>query len=520
MAKFNEKSTLKKQLAQRPDATINYEGGIAFEMEAKTKLMTEALSTFMETRFYDDQSNISKDRFGTPVKDPLVHFGDLRRSVSTVLDIDPLFVLKLAAFARTEMHLRSVPVFLINEFANSGKAVEGSRKYVTACMQRPDDITELLSLSLNYRKQAEHLFGEKRKSMLVLRGIAPAFNKFDEYQLAKYNREGSVRLRDALMLSHPVPKNKEQQNLFDKLVQGTLDTPDTWEVRLSGEGASKESWESIIPKMGYMATLKNLRNFLKYGVSLDIVVKRLTDPVAVSKSRMYPFRYYQAYRAIRLSNEGTEEDKNKLCSALEQAMALSVSNIPKIPGKSLVIVDASYSMVMNTISERSVVTAADVAGLFGAITSDICEESDIIVFADTYGAVEFNPGMSILKKMDRIKRSEVGQGTYAYLPMEFARTRKLKYDRIFLFSDMQCYNRDFSSGGDSFANQFLLYQREVNPKVFLYSINLLGYGTSQVPEDTKNTLILSGFSEKILELINPFETGKDSLVKRIEEYKV
>jgi hypothetical protein len=38
------------------------------------------------------------------------------------------------------------------------------------------------------------------------KGLARAFGKFDEYQLAKYDRDGVVKLRDVLRLARPKPK--------------------------------------------------------------------------------------------------------------------------------------------------------------------------------------------------------------------------------------------------------------------------------------------------------------------------
>lgn len=516
MGKFNTKSTITEKLMSRPDATTNKEGGLAFEMDAKTKLVTETLATFVEPKFYDNVSTLKK---GMSMRTQLASTNDLKKTIKAVLEVDPEFVLKLAVYARKEMNLRSVPLFLLNEYANSGASVPNSRRYVSACIQRADEITELLGLSMHTRvTHPEKKFKGKKTSIFIKEGLAPAFNKFDEYQFAKYNREGDVSLKDALLITHPKPKSREQQELFDKIVGGTLATPETWEVTLSGNGASKESWESILPKMGYMALLKNLRNFMKYEVDIDLVTAKLTDPEAVKKSKQFPFRFFSAYKAVSEAECINMDYKYKMLKAVETAMEISIANVPKIPGNTLVLVDTSGSMTYQSISERSTVKPADIAGLFGAISSTVCESSDIVVFADAFGKVRFTEGLSTLKKMDIISRSDVGCATYAHLPMAFARTQKVKYDRVILFSDMQCYDHD-RSNTSSFAREFFAYQRQVTP-AFLYSIDLMGYGTAQVPQYNNKVLMLAGFSEKLFDFIPSFESERETLVRTIGEYKI
>lgn len=270
-----------------------------------------------------------------------------------------------------------------------------------------------------------------------------------------------------------------------------------------------------------MALLRNLNNVLKVGVSshhINLVYMALTDPIAIKKSKQYPFRYYSAYKAIK--DAGYSFDDAKRASAvmdgLNKAMELSVANIPKIPGKSLVLVDVSGSMTWQTISKKSKVTPAEIAGLFGAIASDVCDNADIIVFADQFGAIHFKENDGILQKMGTIAGAHVGGGTEAHLPIEFCRKMKLKYDRVFLFSDMQAYTNDYYQ---SFAKSFISYQREITP-AYLYSVDLTGYGTAVVPQDQSKVLLLSGFSEKLFEFIPRFETNRETLVQNIEDYHI
>jgi hypothetical protein len=499
MSKFNQKQTLPEKLTNHSDATLNYEGAMAFALDAKTELITRVMTSF-----------ISEDKYYTKGK---IADQDLQKAISNVLAVDPEFVLKTASFARNEMYMRSAPMFLLNEFANSGAKVPGSRKYASQCIQRADEINELMALSISTRKK------KGNKSNFIKYGIRDALNKFDRYQFGKYNRDGTVKFRDSIFITHPAPKTEAQQLIFDDLVNDNLESPDTWEVALSTKGASKEVWEDLLARdrVPFMAMLRNLNNCIKWDVNLEPVIKMLTNPVAVRKSKQFPFRFFSAYKALQ-QERNTGKNITPLLDALNKAMELSIENLPKLPGKTLVLIDVSGSMSSGKVSEKSSVTYSDISCLFGAISTKICEQADLFPFACNTRQVFYSSTNGILDIMEKIRNANVGCSTYAYLPMEVARQQKIKYDRVILFSDMQCYGgSSWMTGGQGFATSFIQYQNTVNP-AYLYSVDLAGYGTTQVPKDNKKVCTIAGWSEKILSFIPMFESESATMVKTIEEY--
>jgi 60 kDa SS-A/Ro ribonucleoprotein len=52
-------------------------------------------------------------------------------------------------------------------------------------------------------------------SAQIKKGLARALGKFDAYQLAKYDRDGAVRIRDVLFLVHAKPKDAEQEKVVE-----------------------------------------------------------------------------------------------------------------------------------------------------------------------------------------------------------------------------------------------------------------------------------------------------------------
>ena len=114
MSKFNQNvnveeknvaDQIREDLRARPDAIVNHEGALSFKLDPLTKLYLMAASTLVgEPKFYTNAKESDKG---------------LLKAVEDVLKIDPEFVLQLAVYCREQLHLRSVPIMLIAEFANS-----------------------------------------------------------------------------------------------------------------------------------------------------------------------------------------------------------------------------------------------------------------------------------------------------------------------------------------------------------------------------------------------------------------
>ena len=272
--------------------TTNYEGAQAWRMTPEWELYSTVATTMgVEDKFYER----GEDR--------------VRRIADLVRKVKPEYVAQLAVYAREMMHLRSVPLLLLTELAQCHHGDSLVSRAVAKTVQRADEITELL-MCYQWRTGKKDLTGLSNQ---LRKGLAEAFNHFDEYQFAKYNRtDREVTLRDALLLVHPKPKDERQKELFRKILNDDLETPYTWETELSRTGqqhfnsfkekkeAVKKVWQELIAsrRMGYMATLRNLRNMLEASIddtSLEQVCAYLSNPEAVKNSKQLPFRYLSAY---------------------------------------------------------------------------------------------------------------------------------------------------------------------------------------------------------------------------------
>lgn len=330
-----------------------HEGATASLLTPEAQLRRSVMSCLLwENEFYEDGQSIAK------------------RIESLVSEVDPHAVADIAVEAREDMHLRHVPLWIVRGMARELGGTEHARlvgDVLARVIQRPDELCEFVAL---YWKD-----GKEPLSAQVKKGLAEAFRKFDEYQLAKYNRtDRAVTLRDVLFLCHAKPKDEEQEALWGRLIADELETPDTWETRLSaGEGeksdeAKRERWTSMLEsgKLGAMALLRNLRNML------DVNVERGTIERAIREARyrrVLPFRFIAAARHAP-----------KLENALNDAMLGSLSQLPKLQGRTCIVVDHSGSM-RAPVSSRSTIDRFDAACGVSMILRQVCNEVSVLAFS-------------------------------------------------------------------------------------------------------------------------------------------
>ena len=154
------------------------------------------------------------------------------------------------------------------------------------------------------------------------------------------------------------------------------------------------AWQAVIPSMGYMALLRNLRNFDEAGVPDEVaeqVAARLADPAQVAASRQLPMRFLSAYRAA---------PSLRWAYALERALQASLANVPALSGRTLVLVDRSGSM-FGPMSARSTLTRADAAAMFGTALAVRAAEADLVEFGTGSAPVRFRRGESVLRVLER-----------------------------------------------------------------------------------------------------------------------
>jgi len=418
--------------------------------------------------------------------------------------------------------LRSVPLVIAVEMAKAGFGSALIEETAYRVIQRADELSEILA----YYSQANNRTGTKKLNKLhngLKRGIAKAFRKFDEYQFAKYNRDGEIKLRDVMFLTHPNPRGVDGENLYYKIANNLLEIPDTWEVALSkNDGRTKkEKWEELVENksLGYMALLRNLRNMLEVGVVMHPVLAQLTNRDAILKSRQFPFRYLSAYEAIK---EVADFSVRDVMEALDFAITTSISNIKGFDNQKVFIAcDVSGSM-QGKMSDYGSIKTADIGLILGMLLQYKSDKVMTGVFADRFQIVN-TPKSSILANIESLQRAtyNVGGSTNGWTVIDYLIKNKVMADKVMIFTDCQMWDSDNTWGyvdSKSFRQYWATYQR-MNPAAKLYIFDLAGYGTMPVDLSTPNVYQISGWSEKIFNMLDALEHGSTNL-KEIEKIEI
>lgn len=396
------------QVNTRTSSTPVYthEGAKAQKVNPYLELRRSVMTCMLwENTFYESGSDIA-DRISALVQ-----------------QVDPGLVCVLARDARDRMYLRHVPLFLACELAKRPGPKPYLAELLFSIIQRPDELTEFLAI---YWKDAPtpRPKGFKPLASSVKRGLAAAFRKFSAYQLAKYNRDSKVKLRDVLFLTHPDPKSAAQVDVWRQLVDGTLAPPDTWEVALSAGKDKKATWERLLRegKLGGLAVLRNLRNMQKVDVDESLIRSRLSEGI----KKALPFRFVTAAtHAPRIED------------AIEAAMLKGLEGVDALPGKTGLLIDVSGSMDAN-LSDRGETRRIDAAAGLAIYLREKTATCRVATFSADFVEVPPRRGFAL---RDAIHTSQDRwKGTYLGKAVAEAGRQWKDIDRFIVITDEQSHD--------------------------------------------------------------------------------
>ncbi len=524
MSKFNTAHTRPRTTSPVQTETVassrTYEGGAGHLRGPQSELFLLAVTNMVgEDTFYERASD-RDDRFS--------------RLVRQCYGIDPGWTARLIRWLRAEANIRTAAVVAAVEYTvehlmhfPDGIApvtVPSPRSVIDSACQRADEPGEVLAFYMAR-------YGRKVPKP-VKRGVADAVGRlYNQHSLLKYDAAGKgFRFGDVIELVHPTPHADKpwQGDLFrhaiDRRHQRDNETPETlgvlrardalmsipvesrrgalsltatlasagmtWEA-LSGwlQGPmDRHAWEAIIPTMGYMALLRNLRNFDEAGVCDAVaadVCRTLADPDEVARSRQLPFRFYSAYRAAPSLRWG---------HALETALGLSLANIPALPGRTLILVDTSGSMHAG-FSKDGTLMRWDAAALFGIALGQRCAAADVISFAQGYAPFPLTNGGSVLRDLDKWKTGgwflNGGTATAACLRATYE-----GHDRVVILTDEQAARDPIGPSGS------------VPAHVPSYVWNLAGYRPGMQPSGAANRHTFGGLTDHAFRMIPLLEASR------------
>jgi hypothetical protein len=541
MSKFNTRSARPAVTspiqATASTATRTFEGATGAERDAKSELYLLAVANLGTDTFYE-KANDRDDRYTALVRQLAVE--------------DPDWTARLLAWIRTEANIRSAAIVGAAEFvharlelgADTGPQTITNRQVINSVLQRADEPGEMIAYWVS--KHGKNL------PKPVKRGIADAIQRlYNERSLLKYDSSSSgYRFGDVIDLIHPAPHPGKawQGPLFehaidrrhgrDKVPPDALEvinanrslmampvdrrrayilSPElvsspgglaaaglTWE-RLAGwlQGPlDAKAWEAVIPSMGIFALIRNLRNFAEAGVSDQVaaqVAAKISDSETVAASRLFPFRFWAAYKAT---------SSLRWAHALEQALSHSLASVPALSGRTLILVDRSPSMFPGygfSTPNRSDITLAEQAALFGAALALRAAAPSLVEFGGESKAVKVPRGGSVLKLVEGFGQSD-GTDIPSAIKQHFA-----GHDRVVIVTDEQTRPGWLPSNMERHGGMRETAIDDLIPKSTpVYMWNMAGYKPGAMPSGNANRHTFGGLTDQAFRMIPLLEAGRNA----------
>jgi len=507
MSKF--KSYSSKTSDYSTDVVENFMGGNSYKINPLDTLRIVAASSIIgEPAYYRDgftrttiknisllnensilNLNLEKD------KDTLTLFTEI---IDASLDYDFKATMELAVRLRNEFNMRLNPSVIFIRAAIHPNRVKFTneygqlfRQYGHNIIKRPDDIQSQFEYYM-------YINGSKRKlPNVVKRTWSDILSELNAYKIHKYK---SKSLIDLIRISHA------SSHVIDELMTtGNVKVEDedmTWET-LKSQGYN---WTHIIStiRIPHMALLRNLRNIFSEIDDINtcsIILSQLKS--GVKNGKQFPFRYYTAYNQIKKSKSNIN-CKQQVLDALEECVDIAVENFPKLKGRTICLSDNSGSAWGTTNSNYGTVTVAEIANLSSIITALQSDDGYVGVFGDKVNVKSVSKRNGILSQMKKTNKRGREQGGSTeggiWLFFEKAIKEEIKYDNIFIYSDMQAgYSKLYRkiNYGTEYIDVLKLvekYRKHVNSKVNVFSVQVAGYNNSVLPENLYRGAILSGWT--------------------------
>jgi hypothetical protein len=532
MAKFSgaapaaPKAPIKTRSKKAPD-TLTHEGGAGWTRKPKSELFLLAVTNMVSENTFYEKADARDDRF--------------EHLIFTVAQSDPDWLARFVPYLRNTMNMRSASIVLAAETVRAnlinGKSGEiPNRQIIASAIQRADEPAEMLGYWRNRHG--------RKIPQPVKRGVADAVARlYNERSFIKYGAGDGYRMADVLDIVHPEPKADWQSALFRAMlderhghinpleVAATLKvvsanriamawsqadfreafSPEfvdnaglTWEQASSRYGKlDAKFWAAMAPNMGIFALVRNLRNMDEAEVDNDtaeIVMRKLTDAEVIAKSRMFPLRFYGAFREL---------NSLRWAQGLETAIGHSLVNVPALSGKTLILVDCSGSMD-DTMSAKSKLSRRETASMFGAALALRAEHPTLLAFASDGREVHVPKGGAVLKLAQQTANANRG-GTQT---MDVLAKAYNGHDRVIILTDEQAFAPDGStftgySGGWAYGAR-KVPEMVAAIKCPIYTFNLAGYKEAHLPSGSSNRYTFGGLTDAGFTAIELLERGQDA----------
>lgn len=523
--------------ARKPDTSTaheaekvrNYMAGVSFKLNPLDTLRIMATSSiFGEPQYYrrgDGIRNIDsiakRSIFGSFYKRGDTTADVMVRAIEGALDYDFNAVMDFAVELRRDYWMRLNPAVILAIAATHSKRDEFTKAYpgkfaetVGAIALRPDDLMNMVEYFIATRKTKNKL------PSILKRAIAKRLVRYDGYQIAKYQNKG-MGIIDLSRIVHP--RGDLNDSLNTLLNEGHVEMPQgkaTWR-QLRSKGVS---WENVLTNhmevLTHMDIMKQLRSMFAdvndRGLAKEVMAKLIDG---VKYARNFPYEYWVAYDVI--SRDRSVNHRQIILDGLEEAIDVSVGNMPQLAGRTMILSDNSGSAWGAFTFQGARTRIAEINNLSAVVTAMAAEEGYVGLFGDSleeYSISKRNGALTQVARFnERGQRATMGHATEngVWIFFRDAIKKNVHWDNVFIYSDQQAGHgglygldaREYKDyiwdrhryGGGTYIDVMKLvdeYRKRVNPKLNVFSIQTAGYNNMVIPEHVYRGAVLSGWTSK------------------------
>lgn len=498
--------------------TINESGGIAYAMTHQ-----HALAQYATTGMLDGYLHI-----------------DGQTQLSRIIDLaekcSNKYVAQVAIYAHEKGFMKDIPALLL------GYLMKKDRGLFNAIFKRVITNGRMLRTFVQIIRSGT--FGTRSFGTNAKHQIQDWLNSTSDKTIINASIGNDPSLKDIIKMVHPKAPNENRNQLYrwvcdmdyqeDKLPEQLQlylklkrnpekaeELPDLPFQMYTSMGLTTEGWRHIAKNATWNQTRMNLATFERHGVFGDKsftnkIAEKLTSERDIIRSKAMPFAIFSAFKKAGDISYGIRK-------ALNEAAEISLQNVPKLEGKTVVAIDRSGSMSW-LINSRSTVRVMDVAAVLVAALKNKNPDLEIILFNHTASIYE-PKGKTLFGISEELSRMASG-GTDCGAAMAFIKDRYANTgmpDNIIMVSD----NESWLSTTKNFWNSTgtvdqLKLIRKQNPNTRMINIDVTPGSSSQtVPEEY--VLNIGGFNDAVFQVASLFfnsKGNKDFWVSEINKVEI
>lgn len=502
--------------------TTNEAGGAAYALPPKHALVQYAMTGTFSDTYYSTA-------------------GDQLETVSKLAASLPSeFIAKTAVYARKQGHMKDTPAVLLAIL--TGSSCEESNALIKKAFPLVIDNGRMVR---NYAQAVRSgVFGRKSFGNASKKQVQNFLRGRSSSQLLRDSVGKKPSIADVINMVHPRPENPEQEAMFGYLVGKPYDLEKlphnvqdfigwkngedvpfenvSWAPfeLLTSKKLGTEDWAKILKNAGWHMTRMNINTAIRHGVfdeypeMRSTVANRLRDPEAIKNQRVFPYQLLTTYLAVK------DKAPVEVTSALQDAVEISMANLPEVVGSMAVLVDTSGSMQSPVTGYRkgsaSETTCVDVASLVAAAfrRKAGAHRCRVVPFDTQTHPLNVDLDLSVFSFAD-VLRKFGGGGTDCSCALRQLNEDGFLGNLVVFVSD----NESWVTSGDqdryagwgferstSVMDEWNVYKSR-NPDARLVCIDIQPNGSTQA-HDREDILNIGGFSDSVFETISKFIAGE------------